>query len=130
MTAYTGQTSSDLPCHLCGYDLRAHPQDGRCPECGAPVAESRRVAAIPRRPAWRDSDPRWRRRMLAGTWVLVLLPLMDALQMFEWASSAPVPVISISSAALGNPSRLVICLTVRLIPLTLMRPALIGKSFR
>src|SRR5438477_10614159 len=94
MTAHTAEISADLlPCHICGYDLRAHPQDGKCPECGASVAESRRLAAIPRRPAWRDSDPRWRRRMLAGTWVLVLLPLMDALQAFGWASCVAVPVV-------------------------------------
>jgi hypothetical protein len=83
--------SVDLPCHLCGYDLRAQPPDGKCPECGASVAESRRLAAIPLRPAWRDSDPRWRRRVIAGTWVLVLLPLMDALNAFGWASSVPLP---------------------------------------
>ena len=29
--------------------------------------------------------------MLAGTWVLVLLPLMDALNAFGWASHVPVP---------------------------------------
>ena len=83
--------SVELPCHLCRYDLRAHPQDGRCPECGASVAESRRLAAVPRRPAWRDSDPRWRRRMLAGTWILVLVPLMDVLKAFGWA--VPVPTL-------------------------------------
>lgn len=93
MSSFTlvSQMPIDLPCHRCGYDLRAHPQDGKCPECGASVAESSRLAAIPPRPAWRDSDPRWRRRILAGTWVLVLLPLMDALKAFEWASSVPVP---------------------------------------
>lgn len=83
--------AADLPCHVCGYDLRAHPRDGVCPECGASVAESRRLAAIPRRPAWRDSDPRWRRRMLAGAWVLVLVPLMAALREFGWAERVPVP---------------------------------------
>src|SRR5258708_31762921 len=82
-----------LPCHICRYDLRAHPHDGKCRECGASVAESRRLAAIPRRPAWRDSDPRWRRRLLAGTWVLVLLPLMNALHAFEWDSTLPVPAL-------------------------------------
>jgi len=82
-----------LECHQCGYDLRAHPEDGRCPECGASVAEARRVAAIPRRPAWRESDPRWRRRMLAGAWVLVFLPLMDALMASGWASKVPVPTV-------------------------------------
>src|SRR2546421_11765089 len=94
MTAHTAEISAELlPCQICGYDLRAHPQDGKCPECGASVAESRRLAAIPRRPAWRDSDPRWRRRMLAGAWILVLLPLMDALQTFGWASSVPLPAV-------------------------------------
>src|SRR5258706_13761546 len=90
-TIHSGGMSADLPCHICGYDLRAHPQDGKCPECAASVAESRRLAAIPRRPAWRDSDRRWRRRVLAGTWALVFLPRMDALKTFDWASSVPLP---------------------------------------
>jgi hypothetical protein len=55
------------------------------------VAESVRLAAIPRRLAWRDSDPRWRRRMLAGAWILVLIPLMDFLQTSGLASSIRVP---------------------------------------
>src|SRR5438874_8793838 len=92
--SFTAEMSDELLCHRCGYDLRAHPQDGKCPECGASVAESRRVAAIPRRPAWRDSDPRWRRRMLAGTWALVLLPLMDALEAFGWAAKLRMPTFS------------------------------------
>ncbi len=84
-------TSAALQCHGCGYDLRAHAADGKCPECGASVAESRRLAAIPRRPAWRDSDPRWRRRMLAGAWVLVLVPLMAVLEASGWAERVAVP---------------------------------------
>jgi hypothetical protein len=91
MTAPIPEMSAALVCHRCGYDLRAHPRDGICPECAASVAESIRLAAIPRRPAWRNSDPRWRRRMLAGVWILVLLPLMDALRVSEWASSIRVP---------------------------------------
>lgn len=89
--AHTGPTSEDLPCHGCGYDLRAHPEDGICPECGASVAESRRRATVPLRPAWRDSDPRWRRRVLAGVWLLALLPFMDVLRVSGWASGVPVP---------------------------------------
>src|SRR5437763_16445075 len=85
MMTQAAEMSAELPCYRCGYDLRAHSQDGKCPECGASVAESRQMASIPRRPAWRDSDPRWRRRMLVGTWVLVLLPLIDALKAFGWA---------------------------------------------
>lgn len=81
----------ELPCHKCGYDLRAHPADGNCPECNASVAESKRIAAIPRRPRWQDSDPRWRRRMLAGVWLLVLLPLMAALRALN--IEVPVPPV-------------------------------------
>lgn len=81
----------DLPCHRCGYDLRAHAADGKCPECGEPVAESRRIARIPRRPPWRDSDPRWRRRMLAGVWILAMLPVLDVMLVFGWTSAVRVP---------------------------------------
>jgi len=31
--------------------------------------------------------------MLAGAWILVLLPLMDALKTFKWASNIPVPTV-------------------------------------
>src|SRR5947199_1938403 len=97
MPPHNDEMSVDLPCHQCRYDLRAQPQDGKCPECGASVAESRRLAAIPRRPAWRDSDPRWRRRMLAGMWVLVLVPLIDVLETFGWASRVPAPRVFVLS---------------------------------
>ena len=94
MTPHAAEMSADpLPCHVCGYDLRAHSPEGNCPECRGSVAESRRLAAIPRRPPWRDSDPRWRRRVLAGAWVLVLLPLMNALQQSGWAANLPVPTL-------------------------------------
>ena len=91
MTVHTAEISVEpLICHICRYDLRAHPRDGKCPECGTSVEESRQLAAIPYRPNWRDSDPRWRRRLLAGMWVLVLLPLMGVLQVTEWTSEIPV----------------------------------------
>src|SRR3954463_8886662 len=91
MTAPVSEKSAELPCDRCGYDLRAHPHDAKCPECGLPVAESLKWAGIPRRPAWRDSDPRWRRRMIAGMWILALLPLADAIKTSGWASSVTVP---------------------------------------
>ena len=77
-----------LPCASCGYDLRAQPPDGVCPECGGSVAEAIRLAALPLRPAWADSDPRWRRRMLVGLWWLLLMPLPYVLQT---AAGPPVP---------------------------------------
>lgn len=89
MATEAAPTSPELPCHACGFDLRAHPPDGTCPECGASVAEARRVAAIPRRPRWRDADPRWRRRLVAGLWILVLLPLVDASFTLNWAAHVP-----------------------------------------
>jgi hypothetical protein len=91
MAAPTTDISPELSCHICGYDLRAHPHDGKCPECATSITESRQFATVPCRPAWRDSDPRWRRRILAGTWVLVLLPLMDVVRASQWASTLPVP---------------------------------------
>lgn len=91
MTAQTAETTAELFCDHCGYDLRAHPPDGKCPECGTSVAESRRLAANPRRPAWQKSDPRWRRRILIGVWLLVLVPLMDVLTASGLASHVPVP---------------------------------------
>jgi uncharacterized repeat protein (TIGR04138 family) len=33
-------TNGDLPCVECGYNLRGLASDGRCPECGADVADS------------------------------------------------------------------------------------------
>src|SRR5687767_6584046 len=109
MTAHTDEMSVGLPCHGCGYDLRAHPHEGRCPECGESVAESRRLAAIPRRPAWRDSDPRWRRRILAGVWLLVLVPLADALKLSGWASSIPVPSLFDSRVAVRTLDETLLC---------------------
>ena len=89
-----------VACHRCGYDLRSQPADGVCPECGEPVAESIRLAAIPVRPAWRDSDPRWRRRMLAGVWVLTLLPMVHLFQELGWSSHIPVPELYDSRSVL------------------------------
>ncbi len=86
-----------IECHRCGYDVRAQPTDGRCPECNAPVAESRAWAAIPRRPSWRDSDPRWRRRIIAGMWALTLVPLIEVLSAGGLATHIHVPGFFVSA---------------------------------
>jgi hypothetical protein len=111
MTADTDEMIADLSCAACGYDLRAQPGDGKCPECSASVAESRRLATLPRRPAWRDSDPRWRRRMVAGVWVLVLLPLLDVLQYSNWAERIPVPEIFDYRGSVGSLDRTLLATT-------------------
>lgn len=44
--------TDDCPCRVCGYNLRTLPLDGQCPECGAPVTDSRgtqTLLAAPRR---------------------------------------------------------------------------------
>ena len=87
----TPDALAEVPCHRCGYDVRAHGEDGVCPECAASVAESRRLAAIPVRPKWGESDPRWRRRMLAGVWLLVMVPLADVVNVFGWADKVLMP---------------------------------------
>jgi hypothetical protein len=69
-----------LICHRCEYDLRATDELGVCPECGEPVSESKKMAVVPKRPAWADSDPRWRRRILLGLWIIVCVPLVDVLK--------------------------------------------------
>jgi hypothetical protein len=51
------------------------------------------MALIPLRPAWRESDPRWRRCILLGLWILVLLPLVDVLKATGWASQILAPTI-------------------------------------
>lgn len=83
--------SPPLPCHRRGYDLRVHPPDTRCPECNATVADAIALAAIPIRPAYRNSDPRCRRRILAGLWILTLLPLLATLNALDWLSQIPMP---------------------------------------
>ena len=72
---------STLHCDRCGYDLRGTPPEGRCPECGRPVAESIRAAA---RPALlRYADPLRLRWVVLGAWLLVGYAIYEAV---EWAT--------------------------------------------
>ena len=47
---------TDVLCERCGYVLNGLPADGRCPECGTPVAESVGDGRVPT--AWDAAEPR------------------------------------------------------------------------
>ncbi len=50
----------DVACASCGYNLRGLAPDGRCPECGAPIANSLRGNTLS------SCDPRWLGRLRLG----------------------------------------------------------------
>jgi ribosomal protein L37E len=50
----------DLLCGRCGYNLRTLKVDGKCPECGVPVARTFRGDS------WREADARWRADVSIG----------------------------------------------------------------
>lgn len=55
------------------------------------IAESREAAKTPRRPMWAESDRGWRRRMIFGLWVLVLIPLPKVLEVTRVGEHIPLP---------------------------------------
>ncbi len=62
----------DMTCGTCGYNLRGLSPDGRCPECGHPIEESRydpRLAA---------ADPRWLRAIHRGFTILLVSVIVSA----------------------------------------------------
>lgn len=62
----------DMTCGTCGYNLRGLSPDGRCPECGHPIEESRydpRLAA---------ADPRWLRVIRTGFTILLIAEFVTA----------------------------------------------------
>jgi hypothetical protein len=91
MSVHDLNAPATLTCHRCDYDLRAQPADGRCPECGTPVADSVRESASPVRPRWHESDQRWRRSIIAGLWVLVGMSLISVLRAYGVLSQIPFP---------------------------------------
>ena len=59
-----GRLDEDLPCVRCHYNLRSMLDDGQCPECGANVYESVRLAWLC------QHDPVWLRKLAGSTvWI-------------------------------------------------------------
>src|SRR5437763_2552116 len=62
---------ADIPCRLCGYDLRGLRRDGRCPECGDAVTLSIAAASASTR-RLTLCDPVWLRSLIAGCVAMVV----------------------------------------------------------
>lgn len=60
--------ADDLPCTGCGYNLRGLSQDGRCPECALPVADTLAAERL-RQARTGPPDPRWARQIREGAWL-------------------------------------------------------------
>jgi len=73
-----------LPCIECGYDLRHHDTDQRCPECGAPVRTIREFVA----------SLRYVNELNRSAWLLSYLPVIMI---------APMVFIASRSGALPSP---------------------------
>src|SRR5205809_1111709 len=63
---------TDLLCEGCGYTLNGLPEESNCPECGKPLAQSRR--SVRRVPAWESGDGRDVRNFLATTAAVLFRP--------------------------------------------------------
>jgi hypothetical protein len=89
-----GGVEAELPCFECLYDLRGAPEDGVCPECGAPVALSRRADRWDRVSAGHRRCVRIGTALMAGDYV-VLIGGLVVRSLFEdvedWATAAVLP---------------------------------------
>lgn len=104
--AATIPAETDLLCERCGYVLTGLSDQGRCPECGTPIAES--TTKNPRRP------PAWERNLSAGvvrgftvtTAAIIFAPAqffrtMTARAPVDWAIGFALIHWSISSMLMG-----------------------------
>jgi len=74
LTTFTLQ--HDCLCVSCGYNLRMLRSDGKCPECGGPVAAALRGRGL------HYAKPQWVRRLALGATLMAIAPLWYLLQAF------------------------------------------------
>jgi hypothetical protein len=85
--------AADMPCVSCGYDLRGLKESGRCPECGASIAEA--VEAFSARRVVRPVDARWRRRVMQRLVASVIAFLLPSGSRFEPSTTVMVVLGSV-----------------------------------
>jgi hypothetical protein len=61
----SGLIEGELPCAGCEYELHGLPRDGRCPECGEPVARALAGETL------HHADPRWLGRLIVAGWLVL-----------------------------------------------------------
>jgi hypothetical protein len=74
---------TDLPCYVCGYNLKGMGTDVNCPECGVPIARTLRSGL-------QHADPVWLGRQAAAIPFLSALSVVGLLEVFSFFSE-PIP---------------------------------------
>jgi hypothetical protein len=85
-TAHT--IKRDIPCVVCGYNLRTLAENAVCPECGEDVDVSLRQWHLKRNLTPRpleESDPQWLKQLAIGASVMLLAIVLIILLMFPMA---------------------------------------------
>jgi hypothetical protein len=101
----------NIPCRMCGYNLRTLARNGICPECAAPVADSLHVEFL------RAANPQWLKKIRISlrivSWSLIASYLMGktwwigriTFQDFRWAADICV-FAGLLFASARNPAEL------------------------
>lgn len=97
MLGVDGRVAADLPCVVCGYNVRTQPGDGICPECATPIVKSLQRGLL------RFASPPWVRTLARGARLIlialgigfILGPLVQFIASFLFFASAPPAGLSV-----------------------------------